>query len=185
MLRLSALVLVLSACAPESGAPVTGTTTFSTSVPAAILCQRDGGVRCDRMRAELYVSGYLQADGGGCALTVNEDTCEVSGTCPSITPRRRQLTLDYFVKVEDVRVLLAQATKDVDLTSSAQVTFTEADLVPTAACQLMPGCDNSARTCPGFQVVWEDGGVAQPVCDLDADAYSNLDELCGGTDPLR
>lgn len=175
-------LVFMAGCTTQDDADVHATTRFSTSVPERVLCQRDGGVRCNVLRAELYISGYRNPDAGTCFMRVDENTCEVSGTCHAISPRERTLTLDYLVRTNGQRVLLAQAVKTVDLRESQTVEFTENDFVTTARCQYMPACDNSAESCSLRQPLG-DGGPSVPVCDLDEDGRSNLDEMCAGTDP--
>lgn len=187
-MRAACLIVVAAlGCAPqEERAEVQGSTRFSTSVPERVICRRDGGVRCDRLRAELFISGYLDPDAGACTLIVDPESCTVSGTCTAISPTTRTLTLDYFQREGSTRLLLAQARKDVNLRESSSVAFTEGDFVRPDECEHMPSCDNSLEGCPLTQPVPTDAGVRQrPVCDLDDDGRSNLDEVCAGTDPQR
>lgn len=129
----------------------------------------------DVLQARLWVSGS-QAP---CPLVVDETG--VTGTCTVAPGIARTLSIDWFIDVGGTTIVLAQADRVVDLTSTTeaeQALAFAADDYRTTACR-----DYTTARPDGADTVVVDG-TARPVCDLDNDGVDNLTQLCGGRDPL-
>jgi hypothetical protein len=127
------------------------------------------------LQARLWISGYADP----CFLDVVGDV--TSGDCPVAPGITRRFTLDWFIDAGGRTVVLAQATRELDLTGATEAStvlaFTDGD-VKTSPC-----LDMSEDSFAGRDTVLLDG-AARPVCDLDVDGIANLDEVCGGQDPF-
>lgn len=191
--------LGLAACQQGGGVDVEGKFPVALAMPEKVACAAldagAGSLRCRDIKAAMFVSGYMQPGSGGCELTVNPSTCEVSGECPAVAPAQRRFAMDYYTVLDGgprgrIRMVLAQAFKDVDLRNAGSegvdITFTEADLVNRTGCEDLMGCDNTNSNCAAVQDLAQgDGGVRRvPVCDLDGDGSGNLEERCDSADPL-
>ena len=138
------------------------------------------------LAAELFVTGNRNP----CPLTVDVAAGTTSGSCEVAPGRVRVLTLDWFADVVDgndhvIRVLLAQARTEVDLTGDVEaevsVTIDPDDVVTE-------GCLDVVADPAGAETTAYDGAEVPP-CDLDRScddggACSNLEELCAGDDPF-
>jgi len=169
MKRALLAAVVLSGCADDP-AP----TTMSVAVPQALVDCAQPPADTD-LRARLWVSGT----DAPCPLTILASG--VSGDCVVVPGIERIFTLDWFVVVDGVDVVLAQARKSLDLGGEVEanvaLVFADDDYV-VAGCR-----DMSVDSLDGAGSVDVDG-VARPVCDLDDDGTANLDEVCAGGDPL-
>lgn len=175
----SMVAIAVTACAP---APEVALVSFPAP-QALVSC----AALPDDLDAELWVSGNDEA----CDLEPGDDG-SVSGSCENFVAGRavRTVTLDWFIVRGGVRVLLAQAQKEVDLTAVSSgeqtVAFTEDDI-------RVRGCfdmrDDQLDGSPTMLV----NGAQRLVCDLDEDCpadlavtdCSNLGEVCAGADPLQ
>jgi hypothetical protein len=129
----------------------------------------------DVLQARLWVSGLDEP----CPLVV--DDTGVSGTCTIPPGIARTLSIDWFVDVGGTTIVLAQADRVVDFTSTTEAETAlafAADDYRTSACR-----DFSTARPTGADTVVVDGS-ARPVCDLDDDGTDNLSQLCAGRDPL-
>jgi hypothetical protein len=163
-----ALVLALVRATTACDAPGPAPSTLSFPTPRALTA-------CDApptgLQARLWVSGHSAP----CFLEVVEGAargdCEVT---PGIT---RRFTLDWFVDDGGRTTILAQASREIDLSRAAEDTvslsFSESDI------KTSPCLDMSSDSFSGADTVIFDG-VPQPVCDLDGDGIANLEELCAG-----
>jgi hypothetical protein len=169
MRRLAVLTpLVLAqACGP---APVGAGLVVATPQGLVDCASPPGG----DLQARLWVSGHSAP----CALEIDGDTA--TGDCVVTPGLERRVTIDWFIDRGGVVILLAQASRDVDLTratADVDLSFSDNDYVTT-------GClDMSVDSFAGSPTV-EVFNVQQPVCDLDDDGESNVVEVCAGTDPL-
>jgi hypothetical protein len=128
--------------------------------------------------ARMWVSGSHKP----CALVVDATAGATTGTCDVTPGAKRTLTVEWFTTLSHggatLDVVLAQATHTLDLTrattDTATVTVGAADVVTTGCVDAQNGGATSVRV----------DGVLVPVCDLDDDGASNLDEVCAQTDPF-
>jgi len=127
----------------------------------------------DTLQARLWISGtespcFLDVAGGA------------SGDCSTTPGIERAFTLDWFVDIGGRDIVLVQARKLVDLSDpesdTVDLAFADDDYI-TDDCK-----DMSRDSFVGVDTVDVDG-VDRPVCDLDDDAVSNVDEVCAGDDP--
>lgn len=127
------------------------------------------------LQARLWISG-LDAP---CFLTVEDGSG--SGACDVVPGVKRVFTLDWFVDRGGRDVVLAQASRTVDLTGATEatvdLTFVDDDYVVDAC------LDMAVDSLAGSPTV-DVNGVERPVCDLDDDGDSNVVEVCRGDDPL-
>ena len=129
----------------------------------------------DVLQARLWVSG-LDAP---CPLVV--DDTGVSGTCTIPPGIARTLSIDWFIDVGGTTIVLAQADRVVDFTST---TDAETALAFAASDYRTSDCRDFSTARPeGADTVVVDG-AARAVCDLDGDGVDNLSQLCAGRDPL-
>lgn len=129
----------------------------------------------DVLQARLWVSGLAAP----CPLVV--DDTGVSGTCTIPPGIARTLSIDWFIDVGGTTIVLAQADRVVDFTSTTDAETAlafAADDYRTSDCR-----DFSTARPDGVDTVVVDG-TARPVCDLDDDGTDNLSQLCAGRDPL-
>lgn len=128
----------------------------------------------DTLQARLWVSGH----GAPCALSVDGDTA--TGDCVVTPGLERRVTIDWFIDQGGVVILLAQASRVVDLTRATAdvgLSFTDTDYV-SADCLDMS--EDSFAGSPTIEVF----NGQRRVCDLDDDGATNVVEICAGTDPL-
>jgi hypothetical protein len=162
---LALAVAGLGACSPSPSSP----STLTLPLPQAL-------VACaavpDDLQARLWISGTSDP----CFLDVDVAAGTTSGACPIAPGIERRVTLDWFIDVAGRAIVLAQAQGEVDLAGATDdVTFTVADDdIVTAGCK-----DMSQDSFAGSDDVDVDG-AAVPVCDLDDDGVSNVDEVCAG-----
>lgn len=129
----------------------------------------------DVLQARLWVSGLAAP----CPLVV--DDSGVSGSCTIPPGIARTLSIDWFIDVGGTTIVLAQANRVVDFTSTTEAETAlafAADDYTTSDCR-----DFSTARPEGADTVVVDGS-ARPVCDLDDDGTDNLSQLCAGRDPL-
>jgi hypothetical protein len=157
---LAFLLSVVSCSAPEAQLVV--------STPQALLdC-----AELPALRAELMVSGVAEP----CTLEVDLGAGTTSGDCDIPTGLTRTIVIDWLVDVDNVRVVVAQVRKELDVTTAGAETtlvFVDDDII-TQQCTDR----NGGQT----QVV---GNASFPICDLDDDGTSNVVEVCGGLSPFR
>lgn len=171
---------LLVACGPAN---VSGSTQISIQMPAGI-------VECNNtipdLRAELWVSGMTEP----CELKVASSQT-VSGECKVTARIDRTATLDYFyidAAHGDFRLLLAQATKKLALANPEsdrlEVKFAERDFAALSECRDMTNINDDSGL--GEKNVDYPPGTKVPICDLDEDFVSNLQEICAtpATDPF-
>jgi hypothetical protein len=141
------------------------------------------------VEAVLWISGSSAPE----TLDVDPATLAASGNVTFTTGTERTIVLDWFTRGTgpdgEVRVLLAQATRTLDLTDPVNAppdgSFAAED-IEVASC--VDVRDDTTRAGSPTVVF---GGQDRPVCDLDDSCggslgpdCSNLGELCAGTDPL-
>lgn len=130
----------------------------------------------DELLARLWISGSNVP----CFLDVDVAAGTTSGECEAAPGIERRFTLDWYVDVAGLEVVLAQAQQDVDLAGKQggiTLAFVDDD-VSVVAC-----LDMSVDSFEGSPVVDVDG-ADRPVCDLDDDGADNLAEVCNGDDPF-
>jgi hypothetical protein len=159
-----ALLLVTTAC--DAPGPAPSTVSFPT--PRALTaCDAPP----DDLQARLWISGHSAP----CFLEIVEGAAR--GDCEVTPGISRRFTLDWFVDEGGRTTILAQASREIDLSRAAEDTvslsFSESDI------KTSPCLDMSNDSFSGADTVLVDG-VPQPVCDLDGDGIANLDELCAG-----
>jgi hypothetical protein len=166
-----ALAGVGGACVAPAEGPAS---TLSLPTPQALSGCRGAD---EPLQARLWVSGFAEPF----ALDVNEADGTTSGdvrVAPGIT---RRFTIDWFIERAPDTILLAQATRDLDLSRPADaavtLTFDDRDVV-TSNCRAL-----SDGTLAGASTVTV-RGFPRPPCDLDDDGQPNLDEVCDGGDPF-
>lgn len=162
-------VVASAACGDAPAAP----STLSLPTPQA-LSTCDGADAA--LQARLWVSGFVEPF----SLDVDLIAGTTSGDVRVPPGISRRFTIDWFIERDGGTVLLAQASRDYDLseTTAAAVTLTfdEGDVSTTNCRAIVDGTKNGTSTV-------DDGGVARPACDLDDDGAPNLDEVCAGGDP--
>jgi hypothetical protein len=172
------IVVVTSGCAADPGV-------VTVPAPRAL-------VACEQRPADLAAELWVSGSDEPCGLDV-DDAGAAAGACDVTPGTVRVLTLDWFVTRpfdgDDVRVLLAQARGELDLTRarSADATFTVSpDDVVYSRC-----LDMREDSFQGSPTTTFDG-EERPPCDLDdscpADSEevtcANVGEVCEGEDPL-
>lgn len=176
---LLALVAVGSACGGEETLDLSAPLTLPFALPIA----------CAAPPTDLQAMAWVSGTREPTPLAVDLAANTTSGTVRVTTGAERRIVIDWFVERQGTRVLLAQATKTLDLTRPETETFV-LDLSPS---------DVKVDTCMDVQgdltrvgsptMLFE--GEPRPACDLDGScgqapdaSCSNLGELCAGRDPL-
>ena len=174
-------------CLVGCGPPPGSAQVFSFATPRALT------VECANppadLDAELWISGNREA----CPMTVDQVAGTTTGSCEVAPGRVRTATLDWFVgrpspQRESVRVLLAQAQQEIDVTDPDGGTVTlrvnDEDIVIEDCLDVR---DDPAAGVDTVRL----GEQLVPVCDLDrscaqdaAPACTNIGEVCAGTDPF-
>jgi hypothetical protein len=177
------LALVGTACGPEGG----DLSFVPFSLPYAL------PVACAAMPSDLAAEAWVSGSRGSTPLLVDPDAGTTSGALRVTTGVRRRVVVDWFVVRPSVdgapvRVLLAQAARDLDLRApegDLVLALTKEDIDVTT-CRDVTG--DVSRTGSLTTLL---AGEERPACDLDdscagtpAVGCSNLGELCAGLDPL-
>lgn len=178
-----AALLVLGACGDDS--EPAGLARFA--LPFAL------PVDCAALPADLEAEAWVSGSRASTALEVSVAEGTTTGRLRVTTGAERLVVVDWFVRRpgpdgEDVRVLLAQAARQVDLRGAdddVALAF-EDDDVDVTDCRDVTG--DVSRVGSDTQLF---AGEQRPVCDLDESCAgapavdcSNLGELCAGEEPL-
>ena len=170
LLAMASSMVTLTACGSESSVQ-----------PRVLVLRPQALVSCAQppepgsLQARLWISG----SDAPCFLTVDEASS--SGACDVVPGVKRVFTLDWFVDRGGRDVVLAQASRTVDLTGATEATV---DLTFVDDDYSSDGClDMAVDSLAGSPTV-DVNGIERPVCDLDDDGDSNVVEVCRGDDPL-
>ena len=148
----------------------------SPASPAMVFRNPQALTACAQKPANLQARLWISGSDAPCFLDVDVDAGTTSGACETAPGIKRRFTLDWFIDVAGRDVVLAQAQTEVDLegaTEDVALDFKDDD-VSAVAC-----FDMSVDSFDGADSV-DVEGRAVPVCDLDDDGVSNVDEVCAG-----
>jgi hypothetical protein len=164
------LFAVVGACGEASSS----TSSLSWPTPQALSTCANADVA---LQARLWVSGFAEPF----ALDVDLIAGTTSGDVRVPPGISRRFTIDWFVERGGDTVLLAQASRDLDLSTTTDaavtLTFGEGDVATTNCRAITDGTTSGSTTV-------DIDGSARPPCDLDDDGTANLDEVCAGVDPF-
>lgn len=161
--------------APEVRAPV--------SLPFAL------PIACASPPDDLAAVAWVSGSRAPTPLAVDVDAGSTSGSLRVTTGAERRIVIDWFVERAGTRVLLAQATKTLDLARpEAETLVLEVSPSEVNVTTCSDVRDDLARV---GSPTTSFAGEERPACDLDAScgasadaSCANLGELCAGTDPL-
>jgi hypothetical protein len=165
-----AFVVAAAGCGDDEHAPAS----LSLPTPQALTTCATSDVA---LQSRLWVSGFNESF----ALDVDLIGGTTSGTVRVPPGIARRFTIDWFIDADGRTVLLAQASRELDLSKTTddavELTFADDDLTTTTCRAIDDGTTNGSTTV-------DVDGDARPVCDLDDDGTPNVDEVCAGLDPL-